>query len=145
MAVLSLRTAVSGADLILIQGGLKFSLMDSKKFEHYKKKLLEKKNNLFRAVSTTEQYGREADGESTQDVADKAANSYTKEFLFSQSSNERHVLQLVNEALARVENGTFGVCVSCDNEIQQKRLEAVPWTKHCISCQERQEQGLLEE
>lgn len=119
--------------------------MDPKKFDHYKKKLLEKKNELYRVVSMTEQYGREADGDSTQDVADKAANSYTKEFLFSQSSNERNVLQMVNEALNRVEDGTFGVCVSCDNEIQQKRLEAVPWTRHCISCQERQEQGLLEE
>ncbi|HVN79260.1 MAG TPA: TraR/DksA C4-type zinc finger protein [Terriglobia bacterium] len=119
--------------------------MDLKKSEHYKKKLLEKKGELYRVVSMTEQYGREADGDSTQDVADKAANSYTKEFLFSQSSNERNILQLVNEALGRVEDGTFGVCVSCDNEIQQKRLEAVPWTRHCINCQERQEQGLLEE
>jgi DnaK suppressor protein len=121
------------------------TVMDAKKFEHYRKKLLEKKDELFQAVSKTEQYGREADEDSTQDIADKAANSYTKEFLFSQSSNERFILQLVNEALGRVEKGTFGYCISCDNEIQQKRLEAVPWTRHCISCQEMQEQGLLEE
>jgi RNA polymerase-binding transcription factor len=121
------------------------TVMDAKKFEHYRKKLLEKKDELFQAVSKTEQYGREADEDSTQDIADKAANSYTKEFLFSQSSNERFILQLVNEALGRVEKGTFGYCISCENEIQQKRLEAVPWTRHCISCQEMQEQGLLEE
>lgn len=119
--------------------------MDSKKFEHYKKKLLEKKAELFQTVSKTEQYGREADEDATQDIADKAANSYTKEFLFSQSSNERTILQLVNEALERIESGKFGYCVACENEIQQKRLEAVPWTRHCISCQEKQEQGLLEE
>jgi DnaK suppressor protein len=120
-------------------------VMDAKKFEHYRKKLLEKKDELFQAVSKTEQYGREADEDSTQDIADKAANSYTKEFLFSQSSNERNILQLVNEALGRVDKGTFGYCISCENEIQQKRLEAVPWTRHCISCQEMQEQGILEE
>ena len=80
-----------------------------------------------------------------KDIADKAANSYTKEFLFSQSSNERTILQLVNEALDRLEKGSFGFCVACENEINQKRLEAVPWTRHCISCQEMQEQGLLEE
>ncbi len=119
--------------------------MDSRKVEHYKKKLLEKKGELFQTVSKTEQYGREADEDATQDIADKAANSYTKEFLFSQSSNERTILQLVNEALERIEGGTFGFCVACENEIQQKRLEAVPWTRHCISCQELQEQGLLEE
>src|ERR1044072_1802883 len=107
--------------------------MDSKKFDHFRKKLLEKKGELFQTVSKTEQYGREADEDSTQDIADKAANSYTKEFLFSQSSNERNLLQLVNEALARVEDGSFGFCVNCENEIQQKRLEAVPWTRHCIN------------
>ena len=119
--------------------------MDSKKFDHFKKKLLDKKQELFQTVSKTEQYGREADEDATQDIADKAANSYTKEFLFSQSSNERSTLQLVNEALDRVEDGSFGFCVACENEINHKRLEAVPWTRHCISCQEMQEQGLLEE
>ncbi len=119
--------------------------MDSRKFDHYRKKLLEKKDELFQTVSKTEQYGREADEDATQDIADKAANSYTKEFLFSQSSSERTILQLVNEALDRVEKGTFGYCVACENEINQKRLEAVPWTRHCIGCQEMQEQGLLEE
>lgn len=119
--------------------------MDSKKYEHFKKKLLEKKTDLFKTVSKTEQYGREADEDATQDIADKAANSYTKEFLFSQSSNERSTLQLIDEALQRLESGNFGSCVSCENEIQQKRLEAVPWTRHCISCQELQEQGLLQE
>ena len=47
--------------------------MDSKKFDHFKKKLLEKKEELFQTVSKTEQYGREADEDSTQDIADKAA------------------------------------------------------------------------
>jgi DnaK suppressor protein len=122
-----------------------FIIMDSRKFDHFRKKLLEKKDELFQTVSKTEQYGREADEDATQDIADKAANSYTKEFLFSQSSSERTILQLVNEALDRVEKGTFGYCVACENEINQKRLEAVPWTRHCISCQEMQEQGLLEE
>ncbi|MSO24133.1 MAG: TraR/DksA family transcriptional regulator [Acidobacteria bacterium] len=119
--------------------------MDLKKFNHFKKKLLNKKQGLFQTVSKTEQYGREADEDATQDIADKASNSYTKEFLFSQSSNERSTLQLVNEALARLEAGSFGVCIACETEISQKRLEAVPWTRHCISCQEMQEQGLLEE
>ena len=119
--------------------------MASKKFDHFKKKLLDKKQELFQTVSKTEQYGREADEDATQDIADKAANSYTKEFLFSQSSNERSTLQLVHEALDRVEAGSFGVGVACENEIIRKRLEAVPWSRHGIRCQEMQEQGLLEE
>jgi DnaK suppressor protein len=77
------------------------------------------------------------------DLADKAANSYTKEFLFGQTHNDRTQLALVDDALSRVKDGTFGECNSCHEELQQKRLEAVPWTRYCISCQEKKEQGLL--
>jgi len=79
-----------------------------------------------------------------KDVADRAANSYTKEFLFSQSSNERQILNMVEGALGRIREGSFGECISCGEEINPKRLEAVPWTRHCIACQEKLEQGLLE-
>lgn len=120
-------------------------VMDVRKLDYFKKKLLTKKEELHRMVSKTEQYGREADEESSQDVADKAASSYTKEFLFSHSSSERSIMQLVDEALARVDVGSFGVCVACGSAIQARRMEAVPWTRHCISCQEKQEDGLLDE
>ena len=122
---------------------MKFSFMDSKKSDHYKKKLLEKKGELYRVVSMTEQYGREADGDSTQDVADKAANSYTKEFLFGQTNTDRAMLNMIDEALKRIRSEEYGECAICHEEMQQKRLEAVPWAKHCISCQEKMEQGLL--
>jgi len=98
---------------------------------------------LLRLVTKSEQDGREADEEATQDIADKAANSYTKEFLFHQSDDNRRILQLVNEALERIESSSYGLCVACQEEVQAKRLEAVPWARHCIECQEKQEQGLL--
>ena len=117
--------------------------MDKKRAEAYKKRLVEKREELLRLVSKSDHDGREADEEVTQDVADKAANSYTKEFLFHQSDDNRRILQLVEEAMGRVENSTYGLCVACRQEVQAKRLEAVPWARHCIECQEKQEQGLL--
>jgi DnaK suppressor protein len=96
-------------------------------------------------MTRTQQDGRSADEEATQDIADKAANSYNKEFLFHQSNNERQLLQMVEGALSRIREGNFGECISCGKEINAKRLEAVPWTRHCIECQEKLEQGLLEE
>jgi len=51
---------------------------------------------------------------------------------------------MVDGELARLRQGSFGECVSCGKEINAKRLEAVPWTRHCIECQEKAEQGLLE-
>ena len=117
--------------------------MDKKRIELYKKRLLDRRQELQEIVSKSEQDGREADEEPAQDIADKATNSYTKEFLFKKSSDGRFILQLVQEALARLEDGSYGACVACGGEMQQKRLDAVPWARHCIECQEKQEQGLL--
>ncbi len=117
--------------------------MDKRKAETFKKRLLAKQAELLRLVSKSEQDGREADEEATQDIADKAANSYTKEFLFHQSDENRRILLLVNEALERIKNGGYGLCLACHQEVQHKRLEAVPWARHCIECQEKQDQGLL--
>jgi DnaK suppressor protein len=117
--------------------------MDKKKLEIYKKRLLTKQEELLRQVSNSEKDGREADEEATQDIVDKAANSYTKEFLFHQSDENRRVLQCVNEALERMREGTYGQCLECQEEVQHKRLDAVPWARHCIECQEKQDQGLL--
>lgn len=119
--------------------------MDKKKLETFKKRLEERQQALRKTVSRTEEDGRIADQDSAQDIADRAASSYTKEFLFSQSNNERQLLAMVETALARIREGDFGECVNCGNEINVKRLEAVPWTRYCIECQEKRENGQLEE
>jgi DnaK suppressor protein len=119
--------------------------MDKKKLEGFRKKLETRQQDLRRMVSRTQQDGRSADDDTAQDIADKAASSYNKEFLFHQSNNDRQLLQMVEGALARIREGNFGECISCGQEINPKRLEAVPWTRHCIECQEKLEKGLLEE
>lgn len=117
--------------------------MDKKRLKQYEAKLIEQRNALLGMVERTEDYGREADREISQDPADKASNSYTKELLFSQSTNERNTLKLIEEAIERVENGDYGDCMNCGNEIQPKRLDAIPWAPYCRDCQELVEQGLL--
>jgi len=119
--------------------------MDKKKLEYFKKRLETRQLELRRTVTRTQQDGRSADEDSAQDIADRAASSYNKEFLCSQSNNERQLLQMVETALDRIRQGSFGECISCGKEINAKRLEAVPWTRHCIECQEKLEQGILEE
>jgi DnaK suppressor protein len=119
--------------------------MDKKKVKQYETKLLEQRNALLGMVERTEDYGREADRDVSQDPADKASNSYTKELLFSQSTNERNILRLIEEAIDRISEGIYGDCINCGEEISQKRLDAIAWTPHCIRCQELLEQGLLVE
>ena len=119
--------------------------MDKKKLKQYETKLQSQRRALLGMVERTEDYGREADSEISQDPADKASSSYTKELLFSQSTNERITLKMIDEALDRIGDGAFGECVNCGQDIQAKRLEALPWARYCIKCQELQEQGLLVE
>ena len=117
--------------------------MDKKRLEVYRKKLQAKRDELLKNIARVEEEGRAADEDTTVDLADKAANSYTKEFLFGQTDTDRSVLALIDGALDRAKTPNFGLCANCQSEIQQKRLEAVPWARHCISCQEKHEQGLL--
>lgn len=119
--------------------------MDKRKLENFKKQLETRQQELRKIVARTEQDGRDADVGTAQDIADRAANSYTKEFLFHQSNTERQTLNMVEAALARIREGEFGECINCGNEINAKRLEAVPWTRYCIECQEKMERGELEE
>jgi DnaK suppressor protein len=117
--------------------------MDKKRLEYYKKKLQARREELLKSIARTEEEGRSADDDPTVDLADKAANSYTKEFLFGQNNTDRAMLALIDQALERIKNNAFGQCEYCETELQQKRLEAVPWARHCTTCQEKQERGLL--
>ncbi|MBK9373779.1 MAG: TraR/DksA family transcriptional regulator [Holophagales bacterium] len=56
---------------------------------------------------------------------------------------DRKALLLIEQALLRIDQGTYGVCVHCQGVVQDKRLEAVPWARHCLECQEMQDKGLL--
>ena len=118
--------------------------MDGKKLDYFRDKLLKKQLSLTDMVQRTEGYGREKD-QNIQDVADMAVESYTKEFMFGKSSGDRHILQLIGEALDRIDDKSYGTCMNCENEIGSKRLEAVPWTRLCIQCQDLLEKGLLEQ
>ena len=119
--------------------------MDKKKLKSYRDRLLERRESLFSQVTEAEKSTRERDLEATQDPADMAANAYTKELLISMSDNDRGLLGLIDEALARVESGDYGECVNCGEPILEKRLNAVPWARYCLRCQALKEQGLLNE
>ncbi len=89
--------------------------------------------------------GQEASDEGSDDIVDRANNAYSRELLFSLSDGERHTMLRIEEALARIESGTYGICTNCSNEIRPGRLKAMPWARYCIDCQELAEKGMLEE
>ncbi|MDX6612418.1 MAG: DnaK suppressor protein [Blastocatellia bacterium] len=117
--------------------------MDKRKTKTYHDKLLNRREGLVGQVQEAEAYSRERDSESTQDPADMAANAYTKELLVSMSANDRRLLDSIDEALERIESGQYGKCIHCGSPILEKRLQAVPWARHCLQCQDLKERGLL--
>ena len=117
--------------------------MSKRTVESYRERLLHKERELMTGIVRTQRAGRQADHFGPQDMADQADTCYTKESLFQQSSSARDLLLLVQGALRREEEGEFGRCVECGAPVHKQRLEAVPWARHCVTCQELHEQGLL--
>jgi len=91
------------------------------------------------AIQLLNQLGREARSlqpDPGQDSGDLCIASLSRESLFEQTSQRRTILRLIEAALHRIHDGSFGICVACDEEIQIRRLQAVPWTQFCLRCQE---------
>ena len=105
--------------------------------------LRKKQQELVDSYQRDKAAGNAQPDDGIQDLADKAASAYSKELNFSLSDGERNLLMAIEEALGRIDEGTFGVCTNCGNTIGEKRLSAVPWTSFCIDCQELQEKGML--
>ena len=113
-------------------------------YQEFQGALLKKQAQLVDSYQRDKAAGNAQPDDGIQDLADKAASAYSKELNFSLSDTERHVLVQVDEALERIRKGSFGVCLNCNTTIGEKRMKAVPWTPHCIDCQELQEKGMLQ-
>lgn len=85
------------------------------------------------------------DSSETPDPVDLAVRNYSKNVMLAVSENESRQLLLINEALERIQDEEYGLCQNCEKPINPKRLDAVPWARYCLNCQEMLEQGLLEE
>lgn len=114
--------------------------MDQREIERLRQKLESQRHETRRFLRDVEQETQALDADSVQDSADRSVISLSKEFLFERSSRRRTDLRLIETALKRIAEGSFGICVGCGDDIQSRRLEALPWTQFCLRCQ-----GELEE
>jgi DnaK suppressor protein len=121
----------------------KAARLTKKELEKYRRLLEEKKTTLSAEIAKTRSAEEETTEESTQDIADKAVSSYTREFLYTLTDGERGTLLHIDDALNRIDEGTYGSCVNCNVAMTEKRLNAVPWAPYCLDCQELSEKGML--
>jgi DnaK suppressor protein len=74
--------------------------------------------------------------EKSPDALDEVQHATERELAIRNLDRESQMLRNVRGALRRIDEGTFGVCLHCEEDISPKRLAAVPWTPFCIQCQE---------
>ncbi len=74
--------------------------------------------------------------ETTSDELDRVQNANDRDYAMGNLERTSSRLGEVRDALRRISSGTFGVCADCEQDINLKRLAAVPWASHCIACQE---------
>ena len=114
-----------------------------------KLKLDKIKNKLIaeREILVTKLNGNDlsVDSSETPDPVDLAVRNYSKNVMLAVSENDSRQVILIDEALTRIADKEYGTCQNCEKPINPKRLDAVPWARYCLNCQELVEQGLLDE
>ena len=111
------------------------------KIQEAKKVLLTKARDLSRGSVSKDEIAIEQKAE----MLDTIQQTADRELALESLSRNWQTRTLVAEALQRIDKGTFGLCVECEEEIGEKRLRAIPWAKYCISCQERADRAAVHE
>jgi DnaK suppressor protein len=106
--------------------------MNQTELEKYKAVLQAKRDELAAGLRNREDIAIEK----TPDALDEVQLAGERELAIRNLDRESNLLRNVRSALARIADGSYGVCLHCEEDIKPKRLDAVPWTKYCIRCQE---------
>ena len=113
--------------------------------ERFRERLLEERQRVVDAIEYLhlENPGSEDEEELPSDnhLAEAATLTLDREIDYSLEENSTGVLKAIDEALARIDEGTFGTCALCGQPIPEERLEALPYATLCIDCKRKAERG----
>lgn len=120
---------------------------NKKELAEFKKLVFKRKEEILDEIKhisedTLKKSQKEASGDIsgyTYHMADVATDTYDREFSLGLASNERKFLYELDDALKKIEDGTFGICEECKALISKSRLKAVPYARLCVKCQEKKE------
>lgn len=112
--------------------------MNKKDMTQFKKLLTQRRTELLNKVSAQKERDSESDV-IVGDEIDTASQNSEKEMYFELAAADKITLSDINDALAKIEKGSFGKCECCGCEIPLERIKAIPWVRYCIQCQEEAE------
>ena len=113
--------------------------MNKVQLKKFKTLLTEKRDEIVKKAKQTLEEDMTLDANDLPDEMDLASSEYLQSFTFRLRGREKVFLDKIEKALRKIEEGSFGVCEECGEEISIKRLEARPETTLCIRCKEDQE------
>ena len=106
--------------------------------EAFREALLQKKHELSEAAAGRPLQATMENNSRQGDMADQASGNNEVHIALKLRQTDAKILQAIEEALERIEKGTYGICRDCGEPIAEARLNAIPWTRVCISCKEKQ-------
>ena len=109
--------------------------------EALRKTLQERERELLESISRFEQNARESVTAEVEDPIDRVISASAKAGSFKEASLEHETLADVRQALERLDEGTYGMCIDCGRPIEPARLQAVPWAAYCLADQEKHERA----
>jgi RNA polymerase-binding protein DksA len=115
--------------------------------EHFRKRLLEERKRVQEAIDYLHEENPGSIEDETQDSTadnhpgDMATVTFDRELDYTLERNEGRLLLAIDAAITRMDDGSYGACVSCGQPIGSERLEALPWTTQCIDCKRKEERG----
>ncbi len=118
--------------------------MEESKREYFKEKLLKMRKELIETLNKKYNEAIDLGTDGIQDSADEAYNLYNKNIMLGKVETDALKLQLVEQALVRIQNDTYGVCIECEELIGERRLEYVPFARYCTECKsELERKGII--
>jgi DnaK suppressor protein len=118
--------------------------------DHFRELLLEKRSAVVEALdylhkenpgSLKDETGELVSGSADQHMADTGTETVDREIDYTLEETDGRLLTAIDAALARIDAGTYGICVNCGAQIAPERLEAMPWATLCIDCKRKEERG----
>ncbi len=117
--------------------------MTKREAAKFKKLLLKKREEVLGEISHIVKESlksqKEASGDLSDHMTDMASDSYDREISLSIASSEQEVIYEIDEALKLINESKYGICLECNKKIPVRRLKALPYVKHCIQCQSKEE------
>lgn len=114
--------------------------MEKGRLEDFKKRLLKSRDEILNKAKKLQEDSYTLGTDGIQDMADAASNSYNADILMRISDNDLILLKDIDNALDKIKNGTYGICEDCEEKIHEKRLEANPVARYCITCKRMMEE-----